>query len=266
MSWRLDSNIVASSSEDTTVRLWEMQNGTQAKSFGAHGGGTLSVKFAKDGRLVTAGRDRVAKMWDQNGGQKRQFEGFPDLATRAVFLHDDASIVAADWSGEVRIFEAKEGKRLGNLAANPPSISSRLSAAQQELAQVQSAADAATRELAAIQADADAKAKLVNAAQEAENAAKQGVVNATNALKTAEATVAEKVVAEQSAHKAKAAADLGRDRLVAIQVENERAGRAWPKRPDSLPRPQPPRNPTPIARLQKRPRPSSSPQVSSTKN
>ena len=58
--WRLDSEIVlASSSEDGTVRLWEMENGAQIKSWGAHGGGVSSVRFAKDGRLVTTGRDHV---------------------------------------------------------------------------------------------------------------------------------------------------------------------------------------------------------------
>ncbi|MFM1801226.1 MAG: hypothetical protein RJA81_578, partial [Planctomycetota bacterium] len=51
VSWRLDSNLVASSSEDGSVRLWEMQNGNQIKTWGAHGGGTLSVNFSKDGRI-----------------------------------------------------------------------------------------------------------------------------------------------------------------------------------------------------------------------
>ncbi len=55
VSWRLDSNVVASSSEDGTVKLWEMENGGAIKSFGAHGGGTASVRFAKDGRLLTTG-------------------------------------------------------------------------------------------------------------------------------------------------------------------------------------------------------------------
>ena len=83
VSWRLDSNVLASASEDTTIKLWEMQNGNQIKNWGAHGGGVESVRFAKDGRLVSTGRDRTAKLWDQNGGQQRQFEPFPDIATSA---------------------------------------------------------------------------------------------------------------------------------------------------------------------------------------
>ena len=85
VSWRLDSNVVASTSEDGTVKLWEMENGGNIKSFGAHGGGSASVRFAKDGRLLTTGRDRVVRLWDQNGGKQREFEPFGDLALEAVF-------------------------------------------------------------------------------------------------------------------------------------------------------------------------------------
>ncbi len=119
VSWRLDSNVVASSSEDGTVQLWEMENGGNIKSFGAHGGGVASVRFAKDGRLLTTGRDRVVRLWDQNGGKQREFEPFGDLALEAVFSHDESKVIAADWTGEIRVWDAKDGRRLANLAVNP---------------------------------------------------------------------------------------------------------------------------------------------------
>src|SRR5207244_11339528 len=118
VSWRLDSNVGASSSEDGSVKLWEMENGNAIKSWGAHGGGVASVRFAKDGRLVTTGRDRVARVWDQNGAKQRDFEPFADLALEAVFTSDDARVIAGHWTGEVRVFDAKEGRRLANLLAN----------------------------------------------------------------------------------------------------------------------------------------------------
>jgi hypothetical protein len=187
VSWRLDSNMLASSSEDTTVRLWEMQNGTQVKSFGAHGGGTESVKFSKDGRLVTTGRDNVAKLWDGNGGQQRQFENFPDVALRAVFTHDDAAIIAGDWSGLVRMFELKEGKRIGEYSANPPPIAVRLHAATAALAQAQAAADAASQELAALQAGSATAADGVTKAQAALAAAQQSHQETSAKLAAAQA-------------------------------------------------------------------------------
>jgi WD40 repeat protein len=199
VTWRLDSNVLASASEDTTVRLWEMQNGGQVKAWGAHGGGVASVRFAKDGRLVTTGRDRVAKVWDQNGGQQRQLEPFADLALRAVFTHDDASVIAGDWSGEVRIWELKEGKRLGNLAANPAPLAVRLETARQAAAAAQSAADAAARELAALQSVADQKAAAIGAAQRDLAAAQKAAGDAAGAVAAAEQALAQKGQAERTA-------------------------------------------------------------------
>jgi hypothetical protein len=120
VSWRIDSNVLASASEDTTVRLWEMENGTQIKSWGAHGGGALAVRYAADGLLVSCGRDRTVKTWDQNGAQQRAFEAFPDVALRVAFSHDRQRLIGGDWTGQVRVWATADGKRLGDLSANPP--------------------------------------------------------------------------------------------------------------------------------------------------
>jgi WD40 repeat protein len=96
-----------------------MESGKQIKSLGGHAGGALSVRYTQDGRLVSTGRDRVARLWDSSGNKLRDFEPFSDLALEAVATHDNALIVAGDWTGEVRVWDAKDGRRLGNLSANP---------------------------------------------------------------------------------------------------------------------------------------------------
>ena len=153
VSWRLDSNVVASAAEDGTVRLWEMENGGQIKSWGAHGGGVASARFAKDGRIVSTGRDKMARLWDQNGGKQKDFEAFGDLALRAVLADDDSKVVAGDWSGEVRVFDAKDGKKLANLRANTVPIAVRLEKARQPRRRAAlAAAEQAAKDLAPLQA------------------------------------------------------------------------------------------------------------------
>lgn len=161
VSWRLDSNVLASSSEDGSVKLWEMENGGAIKSWAAHGGGSASVRFAKDGRLATTGRDRLCRLWDQNGGKLRDFEGFGDLALDAVFSHDDALVIAGDWSGDLRVFEAKEGTRRANLSANPAPIARRLELAIQGLPAAETAVAAAIKAIEPLQQDATAKSQVV---------------------------------------------------------------------------------------------------------
>jgi len=199
ISWRPDSNVVASASEDGTVRLWEMENGNPVKSWGAHGGGVASVRFAKDGRIVTAGRDRQAKLWDGNGNAQRGFEPFPDLALEAVTTHDGAAVVAGDWSGEVRVWEAKEGKRLGNLAANPAPLVVRLDLARKQAAAAQVEAAAAAQSLAALQAAAAASTAASGLAQQAHTLAQQAAAKGTADAEAAARRLAEVESVERSA-------------------------------------------------------------------
>ena len=130
LSWRLDSNVLASASEDGTVRLWEMINGKQVKSWTAHSGGTLSVQFNHNGDLVTVGRDKQVKIWDQNGKQKRTIKGFKSIPLEAVFTHDSKRVIVGEWNGSVTVWDAANGKPLGELSANPPTLAKRLDASR----------------------------------------------------------------------------------------------------------------------------------------
>ncbi len=133
VSWRGDSNILASASEDSTIRIWEMENGRQVRSWNAHGGGTLAMQFHRNGQLVSCGRDRVAKLWTQDGKQQRAFEAFGDLALRVTVDHTCKRVVAGDWNGEVRMWNAADGKRLAQLSLNPVSLSQRSKEAEAAL-------------------------------------------------------------------------------------------------------------------------------------
>ncbi len=130
ISWRADSNVVASASEDGSVRLWEMNEGKQVKNWNAHGGGVTDMAFSADGRIVTCGRDRNAKVWDSNGSQKSATKEFSDIPVSSCLSHDGNRFVAADWIGNVRVFNSADGKRVGDLVANPPAIDTRVAHAQ----------------------------------------------------------------------------------------------------------------------------------------
>lgn len=192
VSWRGDSNVLASASEDGTIRLWEMENGGNFKSWG-HGAPVQWVAYAHDGRLVSCGRDRVAKLWDGNGGAQRTFEALPDVALRVTFSHDGARILAGDWSGQVRVWSTADGKPLGQLPTNPPPLAQRLENAVKEVAARQTAHDQA-----AAAANAAAAAAQKAAAELA--ASQKGVADATAAAKSAaDAQAKAKAVADQAA-------------------------------------------------------------------
>lgn len=200
LSWRLDSNILASSSEDTTVRLWEMENGGNVKGWGAHGAGASSVDFARDGRIISSGRDRVVKIWDQNGTAVRAFEAMGDLALACAICNETNRVIGADWTGAIRVWNAVDGARIGDLTPNPPTLEERLAAAnaavQATTAEVKTATDGYTAANAAAE---KAKADL--------NTANTKMAELTKVVTDTTAAVVkskEVIAAAQAAHDAAA--------------------------------------------------------------
>ena len=133
VSWRLDSNILSSCSEDGTIRLWEMQNGRAVKRWTGHGGGASSIEFTRDGRIVSCGRDRLTRLWDQNGKAQRTFARFSDIAVGVTHCDESKRVIAGDWTGAVRVWNDADGKQLGDLSTNPLPLKERLSALQGSL-------------------------------------------------------------------------------------------------------------------------------------
>lgn len=64
--------------------------------------------------------ESLAKLWDPGGNPLRSFEPFADLALKVAVTHDGGRVVAGDWSGEIRLFSAADGKRIALLPSNPP--------------------------------------------------------------------------------------------------------------------------------------------------
>jgi len=187
ISWRSDSNVVATASEDGQVMLWEMHNGRRIRNWRAHNS-VLSVAYGKNGYLVTSGRDRVVRMWDGNGAKKRDFDAFSDLALKAAFNHDATRVVGGDWTGELRVWNAADGKRLGTLNSNPPTVVQRVDQAQKQLASTRTKYEQLTKQY-----------------QSAQQAAKKATANqaaTTKAIQTAQAQIKDNQTKLAAANKA----------------------------------------------------------------
>jgi hypothetical protein len=192
VSWRDDSNALASCSEDGTVRLWEMENGNAIKNWPAHPGGAAGVRFAHDGKLASTGRDKVTKLWDQNGAAQKQFEPFPDLGLRVAVTHDNAKVIAGDWSGVVKAWNAADAKTVAVLDANPPPAAERLKLAEVAFAAAEAKTKAAQDGFDAARAKAKTANDAFTAAQANLNrinadfaAATKAVTDQTNAANAA---------------------------------------------------------------------------------
>ena len=227
VSWRIDGNVLASVSEDATVRLWEMNNGTQVKSWAGHGGGGASVWFVRDGRIVSTGRDQVTKLWDQNGAQQRAFPALGELGLKTTYAEVPGYVLAGDFNGNVRVWNAADGVEKAVLVTNPKAVQTRLEEATAALNQLKAAADQANAQVAALQkgiadrqaasaAATKAAADATAAAANAEAARLEAEKNAAAVKANAQAKPEEKAAADKALADAAAAAKAASDNVVAL--------------------------------------------------
>jgi len=195
--------VLASASTEGKITLWDVKEAKEIRSWTAHNGGVEWIDFTPDGRLVSCGRDRLAKVWDQNGKTLGSSPIFGDIALRAGLSND--RLIAGDWTGKVQVCKT-DGQVLGELAANPASIADQLGAAEKKLADTKAALPGLQQALAV----ADQKVKAEVADREAQRQAdlaaatksQEDSQKALDAIK-ARLAAAEKRIAELKAEQAK---------------------------------------------------------------
>lgn len=209
--------VLASASTEGKITLWNVKEGTELKSWNAHNGGVESIDFAPDGRLVSCGRDKFAKAWDQTGKNLFTSAEFGDIALRAALSND--RVVAADWTGRVRAF-GFDGKPVAELTANPPPIADQLAAAQKRLSEAEPAVPAAQKALT------DAEAKFASEKAGAEQRAKdtQAAIDQLNAsIPAIEKRVGELKAERDQVIAARDAAKQALDAATKLAQEKEQA-------------------------------------------
>ena len=163
LSWRADGNVLLSASEEGAVRTWEMINGKQVKTWNAHSGGTLSAHYAPNGTIVTSGRDKSVKFWDGEGkGLGMTISDLSDIVMEARLSHDGTKIIAGDWSGQVFVWNANDGKKMGSLSSNPPMIEDRVKTTERNLVSIRSNLEIHQNKVRPIQQEMDRLSKLLS--------------------------------------------------------------------------------------------------------
>jgi len=101
-----DNSLIASCSEDMTVKIWAFTNGLCLNTFKANGGLT-SVKMSPDFRLVAAScLDNCAYIWDVATGQlTASLKGASNSIYGLSFMERGTQIVAGDLDNAIMIWD-----------------------------------------------------------------------------------------------------------------------------------------------------------------
>ena len=209
------------------------------------------VEFCHDGNLVSIGRDKVAKLFKQDGGQIRAFPALPDLGLEVTYCDETKRVIAGDYSGVVRVFNAADGKLIGDLSANPGTLDQRLAVATKQVATTKTENDKQQATLKAalaaankVKADLDAANKSISTLQAKEKTLAANMKTYQGQIKTftAEQAAAAKTAAalapvvpllKETADKAKATSEKAKgDKELATIAANLKA--AFDKRNGTL--------------------------------
>ncbi|MBW4634938.1 MAG: hypothetical protein KME30_24440 [Iphinoe sp. HA4291-MV1] len=104
VSFSPDGKMIASASDDSTIKLWKY-DGTLVNTLQGHSLGVNSVSFSPNGQmLVSASTDRTVKLWQLDGTQVQTFQGHKDWVLGVSFSPDGKMIVSASNDNTVKLW------------------------------------------------------------------------------------------------------------------------------------------------------------------
>nr|POF14216.1 vegetative incompatibility protein het-e-1 [Quercus suber] len=108
-----DGQVIASTSGDRTIRLWNVVTGEQTQKLEGHDGDLSAVAFSSDGQIIaSASTDQTVRLWNAvTGEQIHKLEGHNGIVNSVAFSLDGQVIASASHDRTVRLWNTATGEQ-----------------------------------------------------------------------------------------------------------------------------------------------------------
>jgi WD40 repeat protein len=119
-----DGKYLATCSEDSTVKIWEIETGNLARTLEGHESWVSDVAFSPDGTYVLTGSfDHTAKIWDVASGEAvLTLSGHADTILGVAYSPDGAFVLTSSSDKTAKLWDAGTGHEVHSLSGHQGAV------------------------------------------------------------------------------------------------------------------------------------------------